>query len=237
MGQASGVVDTDLHEVAIPAQVERAPRRYASQTHARKPVKAVQGSPVQDLLSTIRIPRSIRRPGKQRRRRVATGFLAATIVGVLVVQLFSAAPSLGHIMLLAAVLALLACLGLARREQSVLARTRIEAHTDELTGLANRRRLYEAIDNALVENRQLALLLIDLNRFKEINDTLGHNVGDVLLEQVGERLRLPLPERSLLARIGGDEFVVLLEGTDEELAALKVARALRDAFEDPFPLD
>jgi diguanylate cyclase len=200
-------------------------------------VKTVHGSPLQDLLSTIRIPRSIRTPGKQRRRRVATALLAATIVGVLVVQLFAASPSVGHILLLAAVLALLACLGLARREQSVLARTRIEANTDELTGLANRRRLYEAIDKALVENRRLALLLIDLNRFKEINDTLGHNVGDVLLQQVGERLCLPLPEWSLLARIGGDEFVVLLEGTDEELAALKVARALRDAFEEPFPLD
>ncbi len=202
-----------------------------------RPVKAVRGSPLQDLPSTTRIPHSIRTPGKQRRRGVATALLAATIVGVLVVQLFAAAPSFGQILLLAAVLALLACLGLARREQSVLARTRIEAHTDELTGLANRRRLYEAIDKALLENRRLALLLIDLNRFKEINDTLGHNVGDVLLQQVGERLRLPLPECSLLARIGGDEFVVLLEGTDEELAALKVARALRDAFEDPFPLD
>jgi diguanylate cyclase (GGDEF)-like protein len=113
----------------------------------------------------------------------------------------------------------------------------MEAHTDELTGLANRRRLYETIDQALVQNRRLALLLIDLNRFKEINDTLGHNVGDDLLQQVGERLRLPLPEWALLARIGGDEFVAMLDGTDEESAALNVARALRDAFDEPFPLD
>jgi len=138
--------------------------------------------------------------------------------------------------MLAAVLALLVCLALARREQSVLARTRVEAHTDELTGLANRRRLYEAVDEAFLENRAVALLLIDLNRFKEINDTLGHNIGDYLLQQVGQRLRVPLAEHGLLARIGGDEFVVLLDGSGEE-SALKAARGLRDAFDEPFPLD
>ena len=77
------------------------------------------------------------------RRDVATWLLAVITVGALVAELITAAPSLGNLLLLIAVLALLACLALARREQYVLARTRIEAHTDELTGLPNRRKLYE----------------------------------------------------------------------------------------------
>jgi diguanylate cyclase (GGDEF)-like protein len=178
----------------------------------------------------------VRPPGKKRSRSAATALLATAIVGALVAQMFTASLSIGHVLMLAAVLALLVCLGLARREQTLLARTRVEAHTDELTGLANRRGLYDAVDRALADDRRLALLLIDLDRFKEINDTLGHNIGDYLLQQVGERLRLALPEWALLARIGGDEFVALLDGADDE-SALGVARALRDAFDEPFPLD
>jgi diguanylate cyclase (GGDEF)-like protein len=186
-------------------------------------------------LSTQRIA-STWPAGKERPRRAATALLAVALVGALVAQLFSAALSVGHVLMLVAVLALLACLALARREQTVLARTRVEANTDELTGLANRRRLYEAIDAVLVDGRQVALLLIDLDRFKEINDTLGHNVGDCLLQQVGERLSVALPVWALLARIGGDEFVALLDRTDET-SALKVAHRVRDAFGEPFPLD
>ncbi len=175
-------------------------------------------------------------PGAKR-RDVFTWLLSAITVGALVTKLVTAAASLGQLLMLVAVLALVACLALARREQRILARTRNEAHTDELTGLPNRRMLYEHVDGALAEGRSLALLLIDLNRFKEINDTLGHNVGDDLLQKVGERLRLPLGQIALLARIGGDEFVALIDGEVEEALAMKAARALRDAFDEPFELD
>jgi diguanylate cyclase (GGDEF)-like protein len=179
---------------------------------------------------------SAEEPRTTTRRDVLTWVLATSITATLVVELFTAAPSLGQVLLLVAVLGLVGCLALTRREQRILARTRSEAHTDDLTGLPNRRMLYEQVDLALAHGRPLTLLLIDLNRFKEINDTLGHNIGDDLLQKVGERLSTPLTE-ALLARIGGDEFVALIDGEGDEIAAMKSARALRDAFDEPFELD
>jgi len=162
---------------------------------------------------------------------------AVMIVGVLTAELFVKAPVVAQILEILAVVALLGRLVLAVRDGGMLARTRVEAQTDELTGLPNRRALYERIDGALGERRPLALLLVDLNRFKEINDTLGHNAGDDLLCQVGDRLARAVPEGGLLARIGGDEFVVVLEGEFDEAQALAAGGTLRKVFDDPFLLD
>jgi diguanylate cyclase (GGDEF)-like protein len=94
-----------------------------------------------------------------------------------------------------------------------LARVRAEARTDELTGLGNRRLLYEAIEAgipALRSGEAMFLLLVDLDRFKEVNDSLGHAVGDEVLLTVAARLRSKIQPDDVLVRLGGDEFALLL---------------------------
>jgi len=89
----------------------------------------------------------------------------------------------------------------------------LTATTDELTGLPNRRALYAEANTRLAEprNSRQALLMLDLDKFKEVNDSLGHRAGDQLLVQVGTRLRENLRDGDLLARLGGDEFAVMLD--------------------------
>lgn len=111
-----------------------------------------------------------------------------------------------------------------------------QALHDGLTGLPNRTLLYDrlsqAIRTAIRDKTPLALMIIDLDRFKEVNDTLGHRVGDLLLQQVAERLRDGLREPDTVARTGGDEFAVLLPGADRAGATL-VARKLIHEMEQP----
>ena len=103
------------------------------------------------------------------------------------------------------------------------------ARTDELTGLANRRRLLTEIDNfSQVEG---ALLLLDLNQFKPVNDNYGHDVGDLLLREVARRFSRVIPEGSVLARLGGDEFGVLIPGSVEH--TIESAHALRACLSYP----
>lgn len=110
---------------------------------------------------------------------------------------------------------------------------------DELTGLPNRRRLYEALREQmeLVSPADgFALLLIDLDRFKEVNDVLGHQSGDELLCQVARRFGREVREQDLLARLGGDEFAVLVSGRNGAEAGLEIARRLTGALEREFVL-
>ena len=114
------------------------------------------------------------------------------------------------------------------------------ARHDPLTGLANRRLLVEHAEHAFAsarrDNERLAVLFIDLDRFKPINDNLGHAVGDLLLKAVAERIRGVIRESDTPARIGGDEFVVLLEMIQDDIDAQTVAEKIRVALNQPFEI-
>jgi diguanylate cyclase (GGDEF)-like protein len=126
------------------------------------------------------------------------------------------------------------------RELSLLAVTRREALTDELTGLANRRALLRRVEELSGEGTALALALLDLDKFKEVNDALGHAAGDDLLRLVAGRLQTVLRPGDVLGRLGGDEFAVLAPmDADAPLAesALALGRRLHDRLAEPFPIE
>jgi len=118
---------------------------------------------------------------------------------------------------------------------------RHQAMHDELTGLPNRACFYDRTDQALrLASRDgtcTAVLLFDLNRFKDINDTLGHKFGDRVLREVGPRLRRGLRDSDTLARLGGDEFCVLLPRVEGVGDALVVAKRVIELLEEPFDID
>jgi diguanylate cyclase (GGDEF)-like protein len=115
-----------------------------------------------------------------------------------------------------------------------------QALHDALTDLPNRTLFHDRVGQALAVSRRehipLAVMIMDLDRFKEVNDTLGHASGDELLIQAGVRLRAALRESDTVARLGGDEFGVLLPKVVDSAAAASVARKLRKALEEPFTI-
>jgi diguanylate cyclase (GGDEF)-like protein/PAS domain S-box-containing protein len=111
-------------------------------------------------------------------------------------------------------------------------RLRFLAHFDPLTQLANRNYLMQRLDQLLAARLPLSLLYLDLDHFKRINDSLGHEVGDKLLIQIGDRLGQLMPEKSLLSRTGGDEFMLLLDGSDARRAE-QLSQVIIDRFELP----
>jgi diguanylate cyclase (GGDEF)-like protein len=122
----------------------------------------------------------------------------------------------------------------AQREES-----QRRAFTDSLTGLANRALLLDRLDQVLKQAQrrrgEATVLFVDLDRFKVVNDSLGHSAGDALLEAVAERLRAVVRAGEMVARLGGDEFAILLEGEDATAThAVRVARRVGAALREPF---
>jgi diguanylate cyclase (GGDEF)-like protein/PAS domain S-box-containing protein len=116
------------------------------------------------------------------------------------------------------------------------------AHHDALTGLANRAALIQKIEEAAARQRRLqepfTVLMLDLDRFKQVNDTLGHPAGDALLIEVATRLKSLLRETDALARLGGDEFAVIQSGeTDQREAAKLLAERIIEILRQPFDID
>jgi diguanylate cyclase (GGDEF)-like protein len=117
------------------------------------------------------------------------------------------------------------------------ARSEHAARHDSLTGLPNRSAFREAVKDVVADQRGRAgVLLIDLDRFKDVNDTLGHRYGDMLLQQVAERFRAQLGAGDQIARLGGDEFAVLSPGSGHE-RSMQLAQRIADSLRPPIELD
>lgn len=129
----------------------------------------------------------------------------------------------------------------AIERQQMLSRLQFMAQYDQLTQLPNREllrdRLHTALARARREQSQVALLFLDLDKFKQVNDSLGHAAGDLLLQGVAQRIQLCLREADTVARFAGDEFVVLLEDFHSADHASAVAEKIRHCLNQPFDLD
>jgi diguanylate cyclase (GGDEF)-like protein/PAS domain S-box-containing protein len=133
-----------------------------------------------------------------------------------------------------------AVLDITRRKEAEESLSRL-AKYDTLTGLPNRvalqQRLTEALETARATGQSCALMFLDLDRFKDINDTLGHAIGDALLKAVAERFAMMLRPDAVLARWGGDEFVVVLPNVRDNADAARVAHRLTSTVSEPFYIE
>jgi diguanylate cyclase (GGDEF)-like protein len=167
--------------------------------------------------------------------------LVATVAGLGVLVVGTWVP-LSRLAVTLAGVTLLAAAARSQLAFRLLARMadlrRLAAATDDLTGLPNRRALYAEghVRLARPQRRRQALLMLDLDKFKGVNDSLGHHAGGQLLVQVGARLREHLRSGDILARLGGDEFAVLLGDSGHE-EATDVALKLRGALDEPFAIE
>jgi diguanylate cyclase (GGDEF)-like protein len=159
-------------------------------------------------------------------------FLSATLLALLAI----APDNFPHFILIPAIGTLALAfirMSIALHQARNIGQERFLARTDELTTLPNRRRLISEIQNFAV--RTGSLLLLDLDGFKPVNDSYGHEVGDKVLQQVAQRFSRALPSNALLARLGGDEFGILVDGSNESV--MEIALALRGTLSYPFVIN
>ena len=165
-------------------------------------------------------------------RRLPEWFLVASFLLAIILLVARPEGAIGYAVAFPAVLTLVATsarLTIALRDSRAAAEAFRLAITDDLTGLPNRRAVFRELDMRIPQERPLALLLLDLDGFKEVNDTLGHSAGDTLLELVALRVRESLPQNVMLARVGGDEFAVVFD-TEDPLTLLESAQAIRQTL-------
>jgi diguanylate cyclase (GGDEF)-like protein len=131
--------------------------------------------------------------------------------------------------------------GMRQAAQAHVAQLSHQAFHDSLTGLPNRSYLLEraeqAVEQAAATGTRVALLLLDLNGFKEVNDTAGHQAGDALLQQVAKRLLGAVRDNDVVSRLGGDEFAILLTRNPDDQVATAVAGRIVDRLRQPFTID
>jgi diguanylate cyclase (GGDEF)-like protein/PAS domain S-box-containing protein len=157
-----------------------------------------------------------------------------------VIELFGGEPRQPDAALMGAMHTIGSQIGQFMARKAAEQNLRFFASHDPLTGLSNRTmfndRLHQSLAQAARFERSLALLFIDLDGFKDVNDTHGHTVGDMLLAELASRLRATLREGDVIGRMGGDEFVVLIEEFGEAGQVAEVAKKLLDTVERPFTL-
>lgn len=114
------------------------------------------------------------------------------------------------------------------------------AHYDQITNLPNRvlflDRFHQVLTNAHRHNQPVTLMYLDLDRFKEVNDTLGHDMGDILLKEVAERLMKCVRADDIVARMGGDEFTVILNNVNHQINTERITQSILDKLTEPFNL-
>ncbi len=172
-------------------------------------------------------------------RRLPGVFLVTSFIVAILLLLIRPEGLLGWAIGVPAALTLLATgarLAIALRESRQASEAFQMAQTDDLTGLPNRRAVLKTLDDAIVAKQPIGLMLLDLDGFKEVNDTLGHSAGDTLLQLVALRMRESMPPEIELARIGGDEFAILVHD-DDELDLLERAQGIRATLLAPAKVD